>query len=73
MGIRVIKEKKVKDFTFIDDGLNLEQPAEKREQHDKKEKAERDYRLRDNARVNRLKKSKITGGRSKQGHSPVYE
>lgn len=73
MKIKVIKERKAKDFTFLDDGLNLEQSSEKKESDGKKEKVERDFRLRDNTKVNKLKKPKITGGHSKQGHSPVYE
>ena len=74
MEIKVIKEKKqVRDYTFIDDSLNFEKSAEKKESSaKKKERAERDFRLRD-ASINRLKKSKISGGHSMQGHSPVYE
>jgi hypothetical protein len=73
MGIKLVKEKKAKDYTFVDDGLNLELSAEK-ESAVKKEKAEPDFRLRDNStKVNKLKKSKIAGGHSMQGHSPVYE
>jgi hypothetical protein len=72
MGIKIVREKKVKDYTFTDEMLNLSQPA-KSEAVAKKEKAEPDFRLRDSAKVNKLKKSKITGGHSMQGHSPVYE
>jgi hypothetical protein len=72
MGIKIVREKKVKDYTFTDEMLNLPQPA-KSEAVAKKEKAEPDFRLRDSAKVNKLKKSKITGGHSMQGHSPVYE
>ncbi|MEM3160770.1 MAG: hypothetical protein QXJ74_08305 [Nitrososphaera sp.] len=72
MGIKIAKEKKAKDFTFIDDALNLAQPA-KRESAAKKEKVEPDFRLRDSTKVSKLKKSKIAGGHSMQGHSPVYE
>ncbi|HEU4604632.1 MAG TPA: hypothetical protein VFS46_00165 [Nitrososphaera sp.] len=71
MEIKIIKEKKVTDYTFIGDGLNLERPAEKKPDV-KKGKAERDFMLRDN-KINKLKKSKMTGGHSMQGHSPVYE
>lgn len=73
MGIKIVKEKKAKDFTFIDDGLNLEQTLERKGSESKKEKAERDFRLMDNSKVNKLRKSRITGGHSKQGHSAVYE
>jgi hypothetical protein len=74
MGIKIIKEKKVRDYTFIDDGLDL-QPAEKKESDDvKKDKTERDFRLRNNTKTNKLRhRSKATGGQSMQGHSPVYE
>ena len=30
MGIKVIREKKVKNYTFVDDGLNLEKSVEKK-------------------------------------------
>lgn len=73
MRIKIVREKKVKDFTFVDEALNLTQPAEKSESAAKKEKAELDFRLRDSTKVNKLKKSKIAGGHSMQGHSPVYE
>jgi hypothetical protein len=73
MGIKIVKEKKVKDYTFIDYGLNLEQPPKSDESDNKRDKAEPDFRLRDNTQISKLKKSKITGGHSKQGHSPVYE
>ena len=71
MGIKIVKEKKVKDYTFIDDSLDLKESAE--ESNVRKEKAERDFRLRDDAKISKLKKSKITGGQGMQGHSPVYE
>lgn len=73
MGIKIIKENKVRDYTFIDEGLNLEK-QENKESGSKKEKVERDYRLRDDAKLNKLKhKSKMSGGHSMQGHSPIYE
>jgi hypothetical protein len=72
MVIKIVKEKKVRDYTFIDDSLDLEKSTEK-ESNLKKDKAERDFRLRDSAKINKLKKSKVTGGQSMQGHSPVYE
>ncbi|WP_415280902.1 hypothetical protein [Candidatus Nitrososphaera sp. FF02] len=73
MGIKIVREKKAKDLTFIGDVLNLTQPAEKGKSAAKKEKAEPDFRLRDSTKINKLKKSKIAGGHSMQGHSPVYE
>jgi hypothetical protein len=74
MGIKIIKEKKVTDYTFTDGGLNLEE-SEKKELDTKKDiKPEHDYRLRDTSKNNKLKhKSKITGGHNMQGHSAVYE
>lgn len=73
MGIKIIKENKVRDYTFIDEGLNLEK-QENKESGSKKEKVERDYRLRDDAKLNKLKhKSKMSGGHTMQGHSPIYE
>jgi shikimate kinase len=74
MRIKLIKEKKAMDYTFIDDGLNLEKSAEKKESDVKKDKTEAQFRLKENAKLNKLKhKSKITAGHSMQGHSPVYE
>jgi hypothetical protein len=74
MGIKIVREKKTTDYTFIDDGLNLKKPAEKEESDAKKDKAKRDFRLGHDTRINKLKhKSKITGGHGIQGHSPVYE
>jgi hypothetical protein len=74
MGIKIVKEKKATDYTFIEDSLNLGQAAEKKVSGVKKDKAERDFRLRGDSKINKLKhKSKVTGGHSMQGHSPVYE
>lgn len=70
--IRIVKEKKTTDYTFIGDSLNLSKSSEK-QQSDVKKKNERDFRLRDNTKINKLKKSKVTGGHTMQGHSPVYE
>jgi len=73
MGIKIVKENKVRDYTFIDESLNLEK-SESKESNAKTDKPERDFRLRNDARINKLKhKSKVTGGHSMQGHSPVYE
>jgi hypothetical protein len=69
MGIKVRKER-ARDYTFIDDGLDL-RPAEKEGPLAKKGKA-RDFGPRGD-KVSKLKKSKISGGHSMQGHSPVYE
>ena len=74
MGIKVIKEKKVADYTFIDEGLNLENSVQNKESDSKKERTKDDFRLRGNAKLNRLRhKSKLTGGHNMQGHSAVYE
>jgi hypothetical protein len=74
MGIKIVKEKKATDYTFIDDSLNFAKPTAKKETDVKKDSTERDFRLRDNAKINKLKhRSKATGGQSMQGHSPVYE
>jgi hypothetical protein len=73
MGIKIIKERRVKGYTFIDDSLNLGKSTEKKESDIKKNKAEKDFGLLDNTKINKLKKSKISGGHSMQGHSPVYE
>lgn len=74
MGIRIIKEKKADNYTFIDDGAVLEKPLERVQERTRKDKAEPDFRLREDKKINGLKhKSKLTGGHSMQGHSPVYE
>jgi hypothetical protein len=73
MEIRIIKREKVWDYTFIDDALNVDKPKEK-ESALKKEKSEAVFRLREDAKTDKLKhKSKAIGGHSMQGHSPVYE
>lgn len=72
MEIKVIKERKVTDFTFLDDGLNLQIP-ENSQPDPKKDKSEQDFRLRESGNINKLKKSRTTGGHGLQGHSPVYE
>jgi hypothetical protein len=73
VGIRIIKEKKSRDYTFIDDRLNLDNSVEKKDSTIQKGGIDRDYRLRD-VKLNKLKhKSKITGGHNMQGHSAVYE
>jgi len=74
MAIKIVKEKKGTDYTFVDDVLCLERPVEKKESDVKQDKTQRDFRLRDDARINKLKhKSKVSGGHTMQGHSPVYE
>ena len=73
MGIKIMKEKKSTDYTFIDDSLNLRNSVEKKDSAVKKRRTDRDYRLRD-VKLKKLKhKSKITGGHNMQGHSAVYE
>ena len=73
MRVKIIKVEKVRDYTFVDDGLNLHKSVEKKEEIAKKPRTDPDYRLRD-VELNKLKhKSKITGGHNMQGHSSVYE
>lgn len=73
LGVKIIKEK-TKEYTFIQDGLHLEHAGNKPPVDNKNVKSEREYTLREDAKVNHLRhKSKITGGHNKQGHSPVYE
>jgi hypothetical protein len=71
--IKIVREKKIENYTFVDDSLDLIKSSQKKEELDTKKKIPPDYRLRDNAKINKLKKSKITGGHTMQGHSPVYE
>jgi hypothetical protein len=73
MGIKVIKGKKASDYTFIDDNLNLQKSTDESESDVKKLKTELDFRLRDDTKIHKLKKSKISGGHTLQGHSPIYE
>lgn len=75
MGIKLIKDRKVRDYTFIDhDSLNLDKSlAGNKVSSPKKDKTKRDFRLGNDKKINKLKKSKISGGHSMQGHSPVYE
>ena len=63
----------MRDYTFLGDGLDLQMSAEKNEKLDVKKSSKPEYRLRDNSRSSNLEKSKISGGHSMQGHSPVYE
>lgn len=73
MGIKIIKEKKATDYTFIDGSPNKGNSLEKKDAAVKKRRTDRDYRLRD-VKLKKLKhKSKITGGHNMQGHSAVYE
>jgi len=73
MGIKIIKETKAMDYTFIDDGLSIGNSVEKKDTAVKKRRTDRDYRSRD-VKLKKLKhKSKITGGHNMQGHSAVYE
>jgi hypothetical protein len=74
--IRIVKEKKSVDYTFIDSSLNLDDLAENKEARDPKkdDSTEPDYRLRGESKKHKARfKPKITGGHSMQGHSPVYE
>ena len=58
MGIKVIKEKKATDYTFIDDSLNLGKSPKKPALNTKKGKTECDYRLRDESMIKKLKNQK---------------
>jgi hypothetical protein len=76
--VKIIREKKATDYTFTGDTLDLDSIAknvESTDATDKKDNAnERVYRLRADAKLDKIKhKSKITGGHSMQGYSPVYE
>jgi hypothetical protein len=72
MRIKIIKEKKFDNITFVGDRLNLSEYDDRREQS-KKDKSKPDYRLRESGKVGKLKKSRVAGGHGMQGHSPVYE
>ncbi|AIC14326.1 hypothetical protein [Nitrososphaera viennensis] len=80
-GFKIIKEKKATDYTFVDDTLSLGQAdaaaTETKKELDAKRDSKNnnnDIRLRDDSKINKIRhKSKITGGHSMQGHSPVYE
>lgn len=73
--VKIIKEKKVMDYTFVDEGLNPDRPSnEKGGASREKNRIGADLRLADDAKVNKIKHtSRITGGHNKQGHSSVYE
>ncbi|HVX02920.1 MAG TPA: hypothetical protein VHA09_07170 [Nitrososphaera sp.] len=77
--VRIVKEKKVTDYTFVEDtSLNLDNLRNNEEdvldEKNNKGKTERDFRLREDTKINKIKhNSKITGGHNVQGHSPVYE
>lgn len=74
--IRIVKEKKATDYTFVDKSLDLGELTKKKEMPDAKKDdgIEPDFRLRDDSKKSKARfKPKITGGHSMQGHSPVYE
>lgn len=76
--VKIIRARKTTNYTFTGDTLDLDSIArdtESNEFTEKKDDAkEREYRLRTDAKLDEMKrKSKITGGHSMQGHSPVYE
>lgn len=76
MGIRIMKEKKTTDYTFIDDSLSLGPNMQPREANIKRDKTVPDFRLRSDSAKSSSKhehKSKLSGGQRKQGHSAVYE
>lgn len=72
MGIKIIKEKKYEDFTFIDKGLKLSEQQDVKAEA-KTDRSKPDYRLREGGKPNKLKKSRMAGGHGMQGHSPIYE
>jgi hypothetical protein len=70
--MRIVKEKN-EGCTFTGDSLDLA-PRAGEPESDRKDDAGRDYRLRVDRKLDKIKhKSKLTGGHSMQGHSPVYE
>jgi hypothetical protein len=74
--LRIVKERRSTDYTFVDDSLNLHKLSEEKDTNEvkKDEDAEPDFRLREDSKKSKARfKPKITGGHSKQGHSPVYE
>jgi hypothetical protein len=80
--IKVIKKKDESvNYTFKEDGLKnlayrvVGEPSRGGSEKNDKADAEPEYRLRANAaKQDKIKhKSKVTGGHSMQGHSPVYE
>lgn len=74
--VRIVKERKSTDYTFVDESLNLRELPDEKETHKvkKDEGVKPDFRFRDDSRKGKARfKPKITGGHSKQGHSPVYE
>ncbi|HKU48350.1 MAG TPA: hypothetical protein VJP79_00245 [Nitrososphaera sp.] len=73
MGIKIIKEKKFEDFTFIDDGLKDLSRQQDAKAETKKDISAPDFRLRNGGKSSKLKKSRMMGGHGMQGHSPVYE
>jgi hypothetical protein len=75
--IKIVKEKKATDYTFVDGALNLGQSSNEKEAKTESKasntKGKNDVKLRAD-KITKIKhKSKITGGRSMQGHSPIYE
>ena len=73
MEIKITKENGIKDYTFVNDGLQLDD-LQKLGTITHRGQAPRDIRLRDTSRIKKLKKSLHNGGvQSTQGHSIAYE
>ena len=72
--VKIVKEK-VPDYTFVDQGLDLDAPSNEKEgASTEKGRIEPNLRLGGDAKINKIKHtSRITGGHNKQGHSSVYE
>lgn len=80
--IKIIREKKgVTNYTFVVDSLSpvksdIHADESDSDSSEKINKGRREFELRDDAarQLDKMKhKSKIFGGHSMQGHSPVYE
>ena len=70
--IRIIKDEKAEGYTFIGDRIDL--PAEGEGAAGNGKRKERDFTLRSHPKDTKARaRSRLTGGHSKQGHSPVYE
>ena len=70
--IRIIKDGKTEGYTFIGDRMDL--PAEGDGAADNNKRRERDFEPRSHPTNRKARgRSRLTGGHSKQGHSPVYE
>jgi hypothetical protein len=72
--IKIIKKNKVKDYTFVDESLDLNTTSKEEITPKEKKESEPDFRIRKDEKINKIKHtSRLTGGHNKQGHSSVYE